>query len=474
MAQQMAPSPTTLARQKGAAVGGRGNKRIVSVNAAPAEAPSSPPYADGWTQQRSREAMDRARQVIPGGVNSPLRAFSTVGKEPIVFESVDGSRAYDVDGNEYIDYVGSWGPAVVGHANPRVTKALEQQLQRGTSFGAPCELETQLATMVCDMVPSCDMVRMCNSGTEACLSAVRTMRAYTGKDKIIKFDGNYHGHVDSLLVQTGSGAATLGTPNSPGVPAATTASTVSAIFNDVDSVREAVKNHSGELAGIILEPIVGNSGYIPPRGDFLAELRKICDEENMVLCFDEVMTGFRIALGGAQEYYGVTPDLTAMGKVIGGGLPVGAFGGKQEIMNVVAPLGPMYQAGTLSGNPLAMTAGIETLKQLQEPGVFGYLTKLTTKLSDGMLDLAHKHGHAACGGGTVSMFGMFFTEGPVKNIADAKKSDLDKFYRWHQGMLSRGFYLAPAQFEAGFMSTAHTEEDIDKTLDAADDVLSKI
>jgi len=451
------------------------NQRDVTRSAAPTEAPAaSPPYAEGWTQEKSREAMERAKMVIPGGVNSPLRAFSTVGKEPIVFDSVKGSRAYDADGNEYIDYVGSWGPAVVGHANERVNSALSKQLEKGTSFGAPCELETELANMVCDMVPSCDMVRMCNSGTEACLSAVRTMRAYTGKDKIIKFDGNYHGHVDSLLVQTGSGAATLGTPNSPGVPSQTTASTVSAIFNDTESVRQAVKNHSGELAGIILEPIVGNSGYIPPRGDFLSELRSICDEEGMVLCFDEVMTGFRIALGGAQEYYGVTPDLTALGKVIGGGLPVGAFGGKQEIMNVVAPLGPMYQAGTLSGNPLAMTAGIETLKQLQEPGVFNNLEHLTTKLSDGMLNLAHKHGHEACGGSTVSMFGMFFTEGPVRNIADAKKSDLDKFYRWHQGMLSRGFYLAPAQFEAGFMSTAHTDEDVDKTLDAADDVLAKI
>jgi len=272
--------------------------------------------------------MARAREVIPGGVNSPLRSFSTVGKQPIVFESVKGPYAYDVDGNEYIDYVLTWGPAIVGHANDQVTKALEKQLSKGTSFGAPCELETELAQMVIDAVPSVDMVRLVNSGTEACLSAVRTMRAYTGKDKVIKFDGNYHGHVDALLVQTGSGAATLGTPNSPGVPSATTQATISAVYNDIDSVKEAVQNHKGELAGVILEPIGGNSGYIPPQDNFLQQLREICDQEGMVLCFDEVMTGFRVAYGGAQEYFNVTPDLTCMGKVIGGGLPVGAFGGK--------------------------------------------------------------------------------------------------------------------------------------------------
>jgi len=426
------------------------------------------------TTTRSEEIFTAAKDILPGGVNSPVRAFKSVGGQPIVFDKVKGAYAYDVDGNKYIDYVGSWGPAICGHSNDTVNAALIQQLEKGTSFGAPCELENVLGEMVIDAVPSVEMVRFVNSGTEACLSALRTMRAYTGRDYILKFEGCYHGHADPFLVQAGSGVATLGLPDSPGVPAAATGTTLCATYNDIESVKEIVAQHKGEIAGVILEPVVGNSGFIPPTKEFLVALRELCTEEGIVLCFDEVMTGFRISYGCAQEYWGVTPDMTTMGKVIGGGLPVGAYGGKREIMELVAPAGPMYQAGTLSGNPLAMTAGIETLKILKQPGTYEHLDKVTSKLINGILEAGKEAGHAVCGGSISGMFGFFFCEGPVNCFADATKSDLEKFGKWHRGMLERGVYLAPSQYEAGFTSLAHTDEDIEATIAAAKEVFATL
>ncbi|MGL5133588.1 MAG: glutamate-1-semialdehyde 2,1-aminomutase, partial [Planktothrix sp.] len=390
----------------------------------------------------------------------------------IVFDRVKGAYAWDVDGNQYIDYVGSWGPAICGHAHPDVINALKEALEKGTSFGAPCVLENVLAEMVIDAVPSVEMVRFVNSGTEACLSVLRLMRAFTGREKLIKFEGCYHGHGDMFLVKAGSGVATLGLPDSPGVPKAVTVSTLTAPYNDLEAVKQLFNENPGEIAGVILEPIVGNAGFIPPDGGFLEGLRVLTRENGALLVFDEVMTGFRIAYGGVQEKSGVTPDLTTLGKVIGGGLPVGAYGGRRDIMSMVAPAGPMYQAGTLSGNPLAMTAGIKTLELLQKPGTYEYLDKITKKLSSGLLQIAKETGHAACGGQISGMFGLFFTPGPVHNYEDAKKSDLAKFSRFHRGMLERGIYLAPSQFEAGFTSLAHTDEDIDKTLAAARQVMS--
>jgi len=423
---------------------------------------------------QSEKIFTEAQDILPGGVNSPVRAFKSVGGQPIVFDRVKGAYAFDVDGNKYVDYVGSWGPAIVGHADDRVIAELTKQMQKGTSFGAPCALENVLGKMVIDAVPSVEMVRFVNSGTEACLSALRVMRAYTGRDKILKFEGCYHGHADAFLVQAGSGVATLGLPDSPGVPAAATATTLCAKYNDLESVRKIMAENKGEIAGIILEPVVGNSGFIIPDKEFLEGLRQIATEEGAVLCFDEVMTGFRIDYGCAQNYFGVTPDLTTMGKVIGGGLPVGAYGGKREIMDLVAPAGPMYQAGTLSGNPLAMVAGIETLKILSQPGSYEHMDKITTRLINGILDAAKSNGHAACGGNIRGMFGFFFCDGPVKSFADATASDLAKFGAWHRGMLESGVYLAPSQYEAGFTGLAHTEEDIDFTIAAANDVMKQL
>ncbi|HAO11948.1 MAG TPA: glutamate-1-semialdehyde-2,1-aminomutase [Planktothrix sp. UBA8407] len=411
---------------------------------------------------------------MPGGVNSPVRAFKSVGGQPIVFDRVKGAYAWDVDGNQYIDYVGSWGPAICGHAHPDVINALKAALEKGTSFGAPCLLENILAEMVIDAVPSVEMVRFVNSGTEACLSVLRLMRAFTGRDKLIKFEGCYHGHGDMFLVKAGSGVATLGLPDSPGVPKAVTSTTLTAPYNDLEAVKQLFNENPGEIAGVILEPIVGNAGFIPPDGGFLEGLRVLTRENGALLVFDEVMTGFRIAYGGVQEKFGVIPDLTTLGKVIGGGLPVGAYGGRRDIMSMVAPAGPMYQAGTLSGNPLAMTAGIKTLELLQKPGTYEYLDKITKKLSNGLLQIAKETGHAACGGQISGMFGLFFTSGPVHNYEDAKKSDLAKFSRFHRGMLERGIYLAPSQFEAGFTSLAHTDEDIDQTLAVAREVMSSL
>jgi glutamate-1-semialdehyde 2,1-aminomutase len=423
---------------------------------------------------KSEEIFAAAQKLMPGGVNSPVRAFKSVEGQPIVFDRVKGAYIWDVDGNQYIDYVGTWGPAICGHAHPEVLAALKDALEKGTSFGAPCYLENVLAEMVIDAVPSVEMVRFVNSGTEACMAVLRLIRAFTGRDKVIKFEGCYHGHADMFLVKAGSGVATLGLPDSPGVPKSTTANTLNAPYNDLEAVKQLFDENPGEIAGVILEPVVGNAGFIAPDAGFLEGLRVITQEHGALLVFDEVMTGFRIAYGGAQEKFGVTPDLTTMGKVIGGGLPVGAYGGRKDIMQMVAPAGPMYQAGTLSGNPLAMTAGIKTLELLQRPGTYEQLDQITKKLATGMLQVAQDTGHTACGGQISAMFGFFFTAGPVHNYDDAKKSDTAKFGRFHRGMLERGIYLAPSQFEAGFTSLAHTEADIDRTLEAARAVMSSL
>jgi glutamate-1-semialdehyde 2,1-aminomutase len=423
---------------------------------------------------KSQEIFAAAQNLMPGGVSSPVRAFKSVGGQPIVFDRVKGAYIWDVDGNQYIDYVGTWGPAICGHAHPEVIAALQVALEKGTSFGAPCALENVLAEMVINAVPSIEMVRFVNSGTEACMAVLRLMRAFTKRDKIIKFEGCYHGHADMFLVKAGSGVATLGLPDSPGVPKSTTADTLTAPYNDLGAVKDLFERNRDEIAGVILEPVVGNAGFITPDAGFLEGLRELTHEYGALLVFDEVMTGFRIAYGGAQEKFGITPDLTTLGKIIGGGLPVGAYGGRRDIMSMVAPAGPMYQAGTLSGNPLAMTAGIKTLELLQKPGTYDYLDKVTKKLADGLLQVAKETGHAVCGGQISGMFGMFFTPGPVHNYEDAKKSDTAKFGRFHRGMLERGIYLAPSQFEAGFTSFAHTDEDIEQTLAAARDVMSSL
>eukprot|EP00246_Nothoceros_aenigmaticus_P001165 TRINITY_DN11561_c0_g2_i1.p1 TRINITY_DN11561_c0_g2~~TRINITY_DN11561_c0_g2_i1.p1 ORF type:complete len:483 (-),score=89.30 TRINITY_DN11561_c0_g2_i1:947-2395(-) len=427
-----------------------------------------------FVTEKSEEVFTAAKELMPGGVNSPVRAFKSVGGQPIVFDRVKGSHAWDIDGNEYVDYVGTWGPSIIGHADDEVNAALVEALKKGTSFGAPCVLENKLAELVIEAVPSVEMVRFVNSGTEACMGMLRLVRAYTGREKIIKFDGCYHGHADSFLVKAGSGVATLGLPDSPGVPKAATAATVTAAYNDLDAVKELFVQHKGEIAAVILEPVVGNAGFIVPKLEFLQGLREVTKAEGALLVFDEVMTGFRIAYGGAQEHFGVTPDVTTLGKIIGGGLPVGAYGGRRDIMELVAPAGPMYQAGTLSGNPLAMTAGIKTLQRLKLPGTYAYLDGITKKLIEGILQAARDSGHAVCGGHISGMFGFFFTDGPVNSFDDAKKSDTAKFARFHRGMLEQGVYLAPSQFEAGFTSLTHTEEDVKFTIAAAKEVLRSI
>jgi len=420
------------------------------------------------------ELFRQAMQVMPGGVNSPVRAFRAVGREPVFIKSAKGSRVTDVNGKSYIDYVGSWGPMIVGHAREEVIEAVIEAARNGTSFGAPTEKETELAEMVISAVPSIEMVRMVNSGTEATMSAIRLARGHTGRDLILKFEGCYHGHADSLLVKAGSGVETLGLPDSPGVPAPLANLTLTAPFNDISAVEQFFQKHPQEIACVILEPVVGNMGVLPPEPGFLEGLRKLCDADGAVLIFDEVMTGFRVAYGGAQERFGIMPDLTTLGKVIGGGLPVGAYGGKKEIMEKVAPAGPIYQAGTLSGNPLAMSAGIATLKILQRAGTYERLEEKSKKLADGLTQVAESAGVETTSNRVGAMFSMFFTNQKVGNYETAKTSDTERFAAYFGKMLDEGVYIAPSQFEAGFMSLAHTDADIDQTFAAAQKALEGV
>ncbi len=416
---------------------------------------------------RSRRLFEEAKKHIPGGVNSPVRAFRSVGGEPIFIKKAKGSKIYDVDGKVYIDYVLSWGPMILGHTHPRVTSELKKAVSNGTSYGAPTEFEITLAKMVKKAFPSLDLVRMVSSGTEATMSAIRAARGHTGRDRILKFDGCYHGHADSLLVKAGSGVATFGLPDSPGVPADLAKHTLTVSYNDLAAVRETASREGEQIACIIVEPVAGNMGCVPPEPGFLDGLRQVCDQYGIVLIFDEVMTGFRVSYGGAQQLYNIRPDLTCLGKVIGGGLPVGAYGGKLEIMQKIAPIGPIYQAGTLSGNPLAMIAGIETLKALSRPGVYKKLEKLSADLEKGLRDAANEAGVPATVNRVGSMFTAFFTDRKVRDFASAKTSDTDKFGRFFRSMLKLGVNLAPSQFEAAFMSLAHTTADINKTVEAA-------
>ncbi len=416
---------------------------------------------------RSRKLFEEAKKHIPGGVNSPVRAFRSVGGEPLFIKKAKGSKIIDADNRTYIDYVLSWGPMILGHAHPRVTAALKKAISGGTSFGAPTELEITLAKMVKKAVPSIEMVRMVSSGTEATMSAIRAARGFTGRDKILKFGGGYHGHGNSLLVKAGSGVATFGLPDSPGVPADLARLTLTADYNDLAGVKEIAAREGEQLACIIVEPVAGNMGCVPPEPGFLEGLRKVCDQYGIVLILDEVMTGFRVAYGGAQQLYKIKPDLTCLGKVIGGGLPVGAFGGRREIMEMIAPLGPIYQAGTLSGNPLAMTAGIETLKLLAKPGVYKTLENLSAGLEQGLRAAATEAGIPVTFNRVGSMFTGFFTDQKVKDFTSAKTSDTVRFGKFFLSMLKNGVNLAPSQFEAAFMSLAHTKADIDKTVEAA-------
>ena len=416
----------------------------------------------------SHELLRRSAALFPGGVNSPVRAFRGVGGEPFVVQRGKGSRIWDVDDNEYIDYVLSWGPLVLGHAPASVLEALERVMQQGTSFGIPTALELELAELVVARMPHVEMLRFVSSGTEATMSAIRLARAATGRDAIIKFDGCYHGHGDSFLVRAGSGVATLGLPNSPGVPSALASMTLTAAFNDLAGVEQLLEQNA--VAAVILEPIVGNGGFIPPDPAFLAGLRKLCDASGALLIFDEVMTGFRIAYGGARERFGVTPDLTTLGKVIGGGLPVAAYGGRRDLMAMIAPSGPVYQAGTLSGNPLAMAAGIATLKTLTRE-VHDQITRRTTGLVQGLRAIAASHSVPLIADSAGSMFGFFFRREPVRSFAEAKEADTNLFARFFHAALDRGVYLAPSAFEAGFVSAAHSEDDIATTLERLDDAL---
>ena len=416
--------------------------------------------------------MARARELFPGGVNSPVRAFGGVGGEPFVVERGEGARLWDVDGNEYLDYVLSWGPLVLGHAAPAVLEALREAMERGTSFGIPTGLEITLAEMVQQRMPHVEMLRFVSSGTEATMSALRVARAATGRDLLIKFDGCYHGHADSFLVRAGSGVATLGLPNSPGVPDALAALTLTAPFNDVGAVEELMRIHGERVAAVIVEPVVGNSGFIAPDAEFLPALRRLCDASGALLIFDEVMTGFRIAYGGAVERFGVTPDLTTLGKVIGGGLPVAAYGGRRELMERVAPVGPVYQAGTLSGNPLAMAAGIATLRALT-PEVHDGIALRTRALVEGLCGIAARRGVPFTADSAGSMFGFFFRAEPVRSFADAKESDTALFRRFFHAALARGLYVAPSAFEAAFVSSAHGEVEIATTLERLDAALAE-
>jgi len=424
------------------------------------------------TNSTSDKLFNEAKNLIPGGVNSPVRACGSVGGLPLFIEKGDGSKIWDADGNEYIDYVLSWGPLILGHRPQSVIKKLEQILEIGTSFGAPTEIETTLAQMVIDMVPSVEKVRMVNSGTEATMSAVRLARGFTGRDIIIKFDGCYHGHADTLLVAAGSGVATLGIPGSPGVPEDVIKNTLSLTFNDIDGFIQTMDKLGDSVACVILEPVAGNMGMVPPVEGFLETLREHTQKHGSLLIFDEVMTGFRVAKESAQGLFNITPDLSCFGKVIGGGLPVGAYGGRKDIMDSIAPVGPVYQAGTLSGNPLAMAAGIATLKELQNDQVYADLDAKAKKFVSGIQNAADKHNIPLRTGNVCSMAGFFFINSDVTNFDEAKKCDLERFALFYMQMRAKGIYLAPSQFEACFLSTAHTDEDIDATITAADEVMA--
>lgn len=423
----------------------------------------------------SQSLFEKAQTVIPGGVNSPVRAFKGVGGTPLFIEKAAGAYIFDAEGRKYIDYVGSWGPMVLGHNHPSIINAVLEAVPNGLSFGAPTAKEIELAELVCQLVPSIEQVRMVSSGTEATMSAIRLARGYTERDKIIKFEGCYHGHSDSLLVKAGSGALTLGQPSSPGVPEDFAKHTLTCEYNNLDSVRQAFEQYPTEIACLIIEPVAGNMNCIPPKADFLQGLRELCTQYGAVFIIDEVMTGFRVALGGAQAHYGVTPDLTTLGKIIGGGMPVGAFGGKKEIMQFIAPTGPVYQAGTLSGNPIAMAAGLACLKELSKAGNEQQLAEKTERLALGFKALADKHGIPLCVQHVGGMFGIFFTEQErVESYADVMKCDVQAFNTFFHKMLNHGVYLAPSAFEAGFMSLAHSDADIEQTLAAADKAFSEL
>lgn len=420
---------------------------------------------------KSNQLYNRALKTIPGGVNSPVRACKSVGTDPIFIDRADGCLIYDVDGNQYIDYIGSWGPMILGHRHPAVIKAITGVLKRGTSFGAPIDLELKLAEMVIDVIPSVEVIRMVNSGTEATMSAIRLARGVTGRDIVIKFDGCYHGHADTLLVAAGSGVATFGIPGSPGVPESTIEHTLSLPYNDIECLKSTMDEKGDQVAGIIVEPVAGNMGVVPPSEGFLETLRETTTKCGAILIFDEVMTGFRVAYGGAQALYGITPDLTTFGKIIGGGLPVGAYGGRRDLMSHIAPEGSVYQAGTLSGNPIAMAAGIATLEQISQKDFYQDLEEKAAYLAAGFSNAAEKAGIATTVGRVGSMLSMFFSDTDVKNFDDAQHCDLDMFAKFYKGMREQGIYIAPSQFEALFISSAHQYEDLDKTIRAAEKAL---
>ncbi|MDY6856203.1 MAG: glutamate-1-semialdehyde 2,1-aminomutase [Thermodesulfobacteriota bacterium] len=417
--------------------------------------------------KRSEELFKEANRYIPGGVNSPVRAYKAVGGNPLFIERAKGSKIYDADGNEYLDYLESWGPMILGHSNPKVISALKRVIEKGTSFGAPTSLEIELASMIVEAVPSIDSVRMVSSGTEATMSSIRLARGYTKRDNIIKFEGCYHGHVDSLLVRAGSGATTFGIPDSPGIPFELAKKTITLPFNNIQSVKKAFKEDGKNIAAIIVEPIPGNMGVILPKVGFLECLRDICYQYDALLIFDEVITGFRVSFGGAQKLLGISPDLTCLGKIIGGGLPVGAFGGKREIMQMISPVGPIYQAGTLSGNPLAITAGIETLKLLSQKGVYETLEEKSRILTEGINEAANKTSIPVFSNRVGSMFSLFFTDTLPVDYSTVKMCDTERFASYFWAMLEQGIYLAPSQFEASFISLAHTDNDIEKTIKAS-------